>query len=201
MRRRVALAVAAAVCALGAEAQVGLDCSAPASAADRAVCSTGRIPALERQLDRLSGAGRLGPAERAAVAAAERDWIATRGECLTGPSGLETCPGIGVSDQFRALRSGSGRVTFPTVAPTRLVRALWRCEGIGLPVATALRPGPDGQISVRWGDTWLLMTQVPAASGARYASGDSRGAFRTKGDEATLIPPGGAPLACTRVVR
>ena len=182
-----------------AVAQVGLDCSAPASAADRAVCSTGRVPALERQLDRLSRAGRLDPAERAAAAAAERDWIATRGECLTAPPGLGTCPRIGVADEFRALRARPD-TAFPEPLPQALVRALWQCEGLELPVATALQPGPRGEISVRWGDTWLLLPQTPAASGARYADAEG-GVFWTKGDTATLTPPGEAPVACARIQR
>ncbi|MGM0583966.1 MAG: MliC family protein [Pseudomonadota bacterium] len=89
---------------------------------------------------------------------------------------------------FAALLAAACAAPAPQATEARLL-----CPGHAPAPVTFLATDPP-TARLTWQDREITLTQTPAASGARYASGDR--VLWTKGDEARLERPGAVLLTC-----
>ncbi len=179
-------------------AEPSFDCTRTDSAVARLICADEGLAALDREAVRLLALARAGMDAPALLAseAAERDWLARRESCFLADDAHECVVAAHVlrirdlRAQHPAARADDGGIS---IGPLPL-----DC-GDGGPVAVTYVDGTPPHALLDWPDKALILSQTPAASGARYQAVTEAGltVFRTKADAARLERPDAPPRDCT----
>lgn len=172
------------------------DCGQAVSGAEKAVCDSPVLSALDRVLAEVYGWVRSSEGAPSTLSATQQDWIKGRDECWTTPE-----PAVCVKREYVeriaelvAEVPGSGGDA-PVVGPIAVT-----CEGIADPIQVVFVNTDPNFVALRWGDMSIVLDQAISASGARYESevDGGRYEFWEKGGDANFSGPSlMAPAHCT----
>ena len=168
------------------------DCARAQGQAQQLICSDAELAAIDRELDRLQ---RLAASDLAAAEPTDA-WIKTRDECWKSDE-LRQCVVDSYARRIHQLRSASAAARAEGGDSRSAGPVAFDCGREPL-AATFVNTDP-GLVHLAWSSRALTLAHAPSASGARYAGrvdGESW-EFWTKGNEATLIRPGGEAITCT----
>ena len=177
------------------------DCAKAQSGAEDAVCSSDALAALDIELARLFTAASTGPNmdpdALATLRTMQRGWIKGRDACWTSDMGVPLCTANEYAFRISELRQhyadaraeeGASLGPFP-----------YRCEGLETTLSAVFVNTLEPVVVLRWGENAVVLPQVEAASGAKYASDAWYGGpalFWTRGREAQFAAPGADALSC-----
>lgn len=170
-------------------ADPSFDCSKADTAAEKAVCASDALSAMDDEVTRLFNLALDGPdmSEDAArtLKAYQRGWIKGRDDCWKA-SDLETCVRNSYAvriDELRRdyadARAGDG----PSLGPYA-----YACDSLDVGLSATFVNAGDPVVVLRWQDIVQVLPQAISASGARYAVDST--VFWVKGDDATLTLDG-----------
>lgn len=184
-----------------ATAEPSFDCAKAESDAEVAICGSTALSQLDVEVSRLYGLALAGPNmtdERASeLKALQRGWIKGRDECWKASGGLETCIAAAYGMRIDALRTGYADARVGEGASSGPFA--YACDGLGALVSAVFVMGEAPLVSLRWRDVEVVLPQVPAASGTKYASDDYREGtitFWTQGTDALLETSDGQTVSC-----
>lgn len=178
-----------------AAGQASFDCAKAATEAEKGVCASPGLAALDGVLGAIYARARALPDAPATLDADQRAWIGHRDDCWSaGEPAL--CAKQEYVRRIAALVAAfpGARGDAPVIGPIAA-----RCETIADPIAAVFVNTEPGFLSLTWGDMALVLDQTMSGSGARYSDEDDGGhyVFWEKGREATFSGPAlMAPAAC-----
>lgn len=152
------------------------DCAEAQSGAEEAVCSSDALATLRTM---------------------QRGWIKGRDACWTSDMGVPLCTANEYAFRISELRQryadaraeeGASLGPFP-----------YRCEGLETTLSAVFVNTLEPVVVLRWGENAVVLPQVEAASGAKYASDAWYGGpalFWTRGREAQFAAPGADASSC-----
>ncbi|MEM8728271.1 MAG: MliC family protein [Pseudomonadota bacterium] len=171
------------------QAQPSFDCAAATHAAEKAICASADLSAMDRELARLYDLARAGPnmtADRAdSLRATQRDWIKGRNACWTTQDPQKCARdayALRIDDLRRSYseaRAQPGLSTGPFA---------YSCTGIDALISATYVQAGDPVVVLRWRDRTEILPIARSASGARYQDGQT--VFWTKGPEGTFTYDG-----------
>jgi len=177
------------------------DCAKAQSSAEEAVCSSDALAALDLELARLYEAASGGPNMDAdglaTLKATQRGWIKGRDACWTSDMGVPLCTANEYAFRISELRQGYADARAEEGASLGPVP--YRCDGREDTISATFVNTLEPMVVLRWGENAVVLPQVVAASGAKYASDAWYGGpalFWTKGREAQFAAPGGDDTSC-----
>ena len=177
------------------------DCAKAQSSAEEAVCSSDALASLDLELARLYKAASTAPnvthQALAKLKATQRGWIKGRDACWTSDMGVPLCTANEYAFRISELRqlyanarAGEGASLGPYP---------YRCEGLDETVSAVFVNTLEPMVVLRWGEAAVVLPQVVAASGAKYASDAWAGGpalFWIKGRDAQFAAPGQDEVSC-----
>ena len=195
-------------------ASPSFDCTKAQSSAEKAVCGSETLAALDREMARLFELAANGPHRTPEslkhLKAYQRGWIKGRDDCWKSDAGLEQC----VANEYvlrihdlreayadaRASASITGASNARDSSNLSLGPVAYACKGLGAGLsAVFVNTAPGRYASLKWQSNAVVLAQESAASGARYTGSNYAGAFAfwSKGQDATFVRPGQSALTCT----
>lgn len=179
-------------------------CDKAESDAEMAVCSDDQLATLDLELARLYGLAVAGPnmnsGRLANLKATQRGWIKGRDECWKEPDNIPGCVAANYTMRIDEVRTGYGDARTQDDAGISIGPLAYRCVGLDALVSVVLVQSDPQMVSLRWRENWIVGTQTPTASGAKFTAETYDGAaeFWMKGDQAMLTPPGQSELTCVQ---
>lgn len=162
------------------------DCATAQSGAEKAVCASPDLAALDRVLATLYGRVSAAASPPAMLAAEQRGWIKGRDDCWK-EGDLDACVARAYVERISALvaEAPEARGDLPVVGPISVT-----CEGLDGLRAVFVNVAA-GYVDLRWGENAVVLASAISASGARYAGTASGGAYEfwEKGPAATFTTP------------
>ncbi|WP_236545264.1 MliC family protein [Tropicimonas marinistellae] len=200
---RICLFGLLAISAPLANAQPAFDCGKAEHGAEVAVCESSALSEMDVELARLYALALNGPnmdeSRISLLKAEQRGWIKGRDECWKSDLGLERCIAVEYAFRIDAIRTGYANARSEAGASDGPFPYV--CDGLGAALSVSFVTTAEPMVVLRWRENAVVLPQVPAASGAKYASSDWFGQaveFWSKGNEAMFTPPNGAGLTCER---
>jgi uncharacterized protein len=168
------------------------DCTRAQGQAQQLICSDAELAAIDREVDRLQ---RLSASDAAAAEPTD-PWVKARDECWKSDD-LRHCVVDSYARRIHQLRTASAAARAAAGDARSAGPAAFNCGQEPL-AATFVNTDP-GLVHLAWSGHALTLAHAPSASGARYAGrvDGEPWEFWTKGNEATLIRPGGEAVTCT----
>lgn len=184
-------------------AQPSFDCDKARSSAEKAVCASGNLAALDREtarLYKLALTGEHADAESAAhLKAFQRGWIKGRDDCWKDGAGLKACVAASYVLRIHELRENYAAARGQDSDGISIGPLAYACDGLEAGLSAAFVNTPDTRYaSLKWRQNAVVLVQAVSASGARYTSdlyGESI-EFWVKRQEAVFALPDREPLSC-----
>ena len=178
-----------------AASQGSFDCAKAATEAEKGVCASPGLAALDGVLGAIHTRALALPDAPATLDEGQRAWIGARDACWsTGEPA--PCAKQEYVRRIAALVTEfpGARGDAPVVGPITA-----RCETIADPIAAVFVNTDPGFLSLSWGDMALVLDQTRSRPGARFSDEEDGGhyVFWEKGAEATFSGPAlMAPARC-----
>ncbi|QEW18287.1 Membrane-bound lysozyme-inhibitor of c-type lysozyme [Marinibacterium anthonyi] len=186
---RTATGLALFLWPLAVQADPSFDCAKAESAAEKAVCASPDLAAMDTEVTRLFDLALHGPHmtddAAATLKAYQRGWIKGRDDCWKADD-LQTCVRNSYAvriDELRRDYADARAEDGPSLGPYAYV-----CDGIDAGISASFVNTGDSLVVLRWQDIVLVLPQGMSGSGARYEADDT--VFWIKGDDATLTLDG-----------
>jgi uncharacterized protein len=173
----------------GAEAAEGpsFDCAKAISSAEKAVCASPGLSALDRVLSEVYGRAKAAPGAPASLAAEQRGWIKGRDDCWKTGDVAECVKDDYVTRiaELVTLIPAAARGA-PVVGPIPTT-----CDGIADRIEAVFVNTEPGYLTLGWGDMRVVLDQAISASGARFTAELDGGKYEfwEKGNEASFMAP------------
>lgn len=201
----------AGICVGVAEADTpSFDCAKAEHDAEQLVCDTPALAALDVELARvfeLAVNETARDTDRAkTLKATQRGWIKGRDACWTSDLGMATCVAHeyafridALRREYAAARGGDGAASIGPFA--------YDCDGLDAGLSATFVNTSAPLVVLRWRDTGIVLPQVVAASGGKYAADtwmdydtDRTGpsVFWVHGREAQFQFAGGDMMTCVQ---
>lgn len=182
------------------------DCGNAKGQVEQLICKDDTLARLDRETTRLYGmaldARSLPAPQKKTLLAEQRGWIKGRNDCWKA-SDAGVCVTASYLERIHELRHAyAGARTQDDKGISRGPFNI-RCPDIKAVIAGTFVQTEPGFAYLRWLDQQLVLTQTPAASGARYAAttGNGEAVFWDKGPDAQLTLPGKAEMNCRVGIR
>lgn len=166
------------------------DCARASGQAQQLICSDAELAVIDREADRLARLVESDPA----AAQSQAEWAKARDDCWKSDE-LRQCVVDSYAARIHALRRAGATTGGAGVSAGP---AVFDCGRLAAAVEATFVNTDPGLVHLVWPGTALTLHGAPAASGTRYAGRVDGKAweFWTKGDEATLVRPGGETISC-----
>lgn len=183
------------------------DCAKAEHDAETAVCDSPALSELDRELARLYGlaldGAHMSEDRVRELTAMQRGWIKGRDDCWKSDLGLETCVANEYAFRIDALRTGYADARVEGGAS--LGPFAYVCDGLDAGLSASFVTTSAPMVVLRWLDHAIVLPQVQAGSGAKYASdkwyspdgAQAPSVFWTHGTAAQFQFAGGPSLSCT----
>jgi uncharacterized protein len=182
-------------------ASPSFDCKNATGQIEAMICKDDTLAQLDRETTRLYGlaldARSLPTSQKKTLLAEQRGWIKGRNDCWKA-SDARACTSASYLERIHELRHAyAGARTQDDKGISRGPFDI-RCPGVEAVIAGTFVQTAPGFAYLRWLDQQLVLSQTPAASGARYAATTSNGEamFWDKGPDARLALPGKQEMSC-----
>jgi uncharacterized protein len=163
------------------------DCAKAERNWEKLVCADKELAAIDREMSRLYAIARdaLNATERfARLLDSQSAWQQQRNTCFD-----RECVAEIYVRRVHQLRRDVKEVQAADANAISMGPLVARCDGFPLPIAVTYVNSDRGFVYLEWLGAYVVVPQVPSASGALYEGGFAR--FHAKGDEAMLLVPGG----------
>lgn len=205
MKYAIPAAIAAAVLALPAAAQVGptYDCAKAQTAVEHAICNDPDLSFLDREIAALYQAAQAGPdmnaVRQSELTARQRAWIDSRNACASSPD-LTACVTAIYGQRILELKShyegASGDGGVASFGPVTFV-----CEAPVHGLNAVYLNGPVTRwVVVSWDDSAVTLVNAVSDDGERYAPSVFGDPFEywTSHDEEIFTIPGQPAVGCVQ---
>ncbi len=180
------------------------DCAKAGSSAEKAVCGSEDLAALDRETARLYRLATKGPhmtAERLThLKAVQRGWIKGRDDCWKFGDGLEPCIAQEYVSRIHSLRESYADARYNDASGTSLGPFLYVCTGLQAGLSAVFVNGDTAKyVSLKWTTHAIALPQAVSGSGARYVGSNFEGEFTfwVKGQNASFSRPDEPALTCS----
>ncbi|WP_395332363.1 MliC family protein [Novosphingobium sp. BL-8H] len=193
--------VAATDAAPVAVATPSFDCAKADGDAQKLVCSTPELAAMDRELMRLYDLALTGPhisaARKSELQATQRGWIKGRDDCWKADD-KPACVRDQYAMRIHELRQGYADARADDAKGVSKGPLALACKGQDFLVSVTFVNTDPGAVWLFWRDQGVGLAHVVSASGALYEGQNYAGkaSLFTKGDDAMLTLPGDTQKQC-----
>ncbi len=193
--------VAATDAAPVAVATPSFDCAKADGDAQKLVCSTPELAAMDRELMRLYDLALTGPningQRKQQLQATQRGWIKGRDDCWKADD-KPACVRDQYAMRIHELRQGYADARGDDAKGVSKGPLALACKGQDFLVSVTFVNTDPGAVWLSWRDQEVGLAHVVSASGALYEGQNYAGkaSLFTKGDDAMLTLPGGTQKQC-----
>jgi uncharacterized protein len=202
MRVLLAVLMLVSLASITRASSPAFDCKKADGAAEELICKDDELATLDRETQRLFDLAVKTPKMEKArlneVKATQRGWIKGRNDCWKAQD-LHNCIMTEYVFRIHQLRQGYAQARSDDEKGISIGPLVADCKDFGALIGLTYVNAKTSYAHLEWRDEDLFLTQVIAASGAKYEGqylDVGTATFWTKGDEAMFTPPGKPEMSC-----